>query len=80
MERAELIIKVPTHTHTAHSHSLPTHPRTTHTHHTLTPTQVVMSPHEQAEEFILSYRKLMQGDTDVNNFHKVLEMKVNYHN
>ncbi|XP_064392979.1 vacuolar protein sorting-associated protein 53 homolog [Halichondria panicea] len=37
--------------------------------------KVVMSPHEQAEEFISSYRKLMQGDTEVNNFHKVLEMK-----
>ncbi len=35
-----------------------------------------MSPHEQAEEFISSYRKLMQGDSEVSNFQKVLEMKV----
>ena len=35
-----------------------------------------MSPHEQAEEFIASYSKLMQGDTDISNFQKVLEMKV----
>ena len=35
-----------------------------------------MSPHEMAEEFVSSYRKLMQEDTDVNNFQKVLEMKV----
>ena len=38
-----------------------------------------MSPHEQAEEFIASYTKLMQGDTDTTNFQKVLEMKVNTH-
>lgn len=37
--------------------------------------KVVMAPHQQAEEFISSYRKLMQGDTDVSNFQKVLEMK-----
>ena len=48
-----------------------------HTHtHTHTHAQVVMSPHEQAEEFISSYNKLMQGDSDVSNFQKVLEMKV----
>jgi len=35
-----------------------------------------MSPHEQAEEFISSYMKLMQADSDVTNFQKVLEMKV----
>ena len=35
-----------------------------------------MAPHEQAEAFISSYNKLMQGDADVSNFHKVLEMKV----
>lgn len=35
-----------------------------------------MAPHEQAEEFISSYRKLMQEDMDVNNFQKILEMKV----
>ena len=35
-----------------------------------------MAPHQQAEEFISSYRKLMQEDTDVTNFQKVLEMKV----
>lgn len=40
------------------------------------PLQVVMAPHEQAEEFISSYRKLMQEDIDVNNFQKILEMKV----
>ena len=38
--------------------------------------QVVMSPHEQAEEFISSYMKLMQGDAESSNFQKVLEMKV----
>ena len=38
--------------------------------------KVVMAPHEQAEEFISSYRKLMQEDNDVNNFQKILEMKV----
>ena len=38
-----------------------------------------MSPHEQAEEFIASYTKLMQGDMDTTNFQKVLEMKVNTH-
>ena len=38
--------------------------------------QVVMSPHAQAEEFISSYTKLMQDDSDINNFQKVLEMKV----
>ena len=38
--------------------------------------QVVMSPHAQAEEFISSYTKLMQDDIDINNFQKVLEMKV----
>ena len=43
------------------------------------PVQIVMSPHEQAEEFIASYTKLMQGDTDTTNFQKVLEMKVNTH-
>ena len=37
-----------------------------------------MAPHEQAEEFISSYRKLMQEDTDINNFQKILEMKVWY--
>lgn len=36
-----------------------------------------MAPHEQAEEFISSYRKLMQEDVDLNNFQKILEMKVN---
>ena len=35
-----------------------------------------MSPHAQAEEFISSYTKLMQDDSDINNFQKVLEMKV----
>lgn len=35
-----------------------------------------MSPHEQAEEFIASYTKLMHEDTDISNFQKVLEMKV----
>ena len=34
-----------------------------------------MGPHEQAEEFVSSYRKLIQ-DEDANNFQKVLEMKV----
>ena len=38
--------------------------------------KVVMSPHEHAEEFLASYSKLMQGDTDVANFQKILEMKV----
>ena len=38
--------------------------------------QVVMTPHEQAEAFVSSYRKLMQEDTDINNFQKILEMKV----
>ena len=38
--------------------------------------QIVMSPHEQAEEFIASYTKLMHEDTDISNFQKVLEMKV----
>ena len=38
--------------------------------------KVVMSPHEHAEEFLASYSKLMQGDTDVANFQKTLEMKV----
>lgn len=38
--------------------------------------QVVMVPHEQAEEFISSYLKLIPEDLDVNNFQKVLEMKV----
>ena len=38
-----------------------------------------MAPHEQAEEFISSYRKLMQEDTDINNFQKILEMKVWYY-
>lgn len=38
--------------------------------------QVVMAPHEQAEEFISSYRKLMQEDIDVNSFQRILEMKV----
>ena len=40
--------------------------------------KVVMSPHERAEEFLSSYSKLMQGDTDIANFQKVLEMKVQY--
>ena len=35
-----------------------------------------MAPHAQAEEFIASYTKLMQNDTDISNFQKVLEMKV----
>ena len=35
-----------------------------------------MTPHEQAEEFVSSYRKLIHDDTDVINFQKVLEMKV----
>ena len=35
-----------------------------------------MAPHSQAEEFISSYTKLMQDDSDINNFQKVLEMKV----
>ena len=35
-----------------------------------------MAPHEQAEEFVSSYRKLMKDDTDVNNFQRILEMKV----
>jgi len=38
--------------------------------------KIVMSPHEQAEEFIASYTKLMHEDTDISNFQKVLEMKV----
>lgn len=38
--------------------------------------KVVMSPHEHAEEFLASYSKLMQGDMDIANFQKVLEMKV----
>ena len=38
--------------------------------------KVVMAPHEHAEEFLASYRKLMNGDTDVANFQKILEMKV----
>ena len=38
--------------------------------------KVVMAPHEQAEEFISSYRKLMQEDNDITNFQKILEMKV----
>jgi hypothetical protein len=37
--------------------------------------KVVMSPHERAEEFLSSYNKLMQGDPDIANFQKVLEMK-----
>jgi len=37
--------------------------------------KIVMSPHEQAEEFIASYTKLMHEDTDISNFQKVLEMK-----
>ena len=37
-----------------------------------------MAPHEQAEEFISSYLKLMPEDLDVNNFQKVLEMKVQF--
>ena len=44
--------------------------------HMLNCSQVVMSPHAQAEEFISSYTKLMQDDSDINNFQKVLEMKV----
>ena len=39
--------------------------------------KVVMAPHEHAEEFLASYSKLMNGDTDVANFQKILEMKVN---
>lgn len=35
-----------------------------------------MSPHEQAEEFVSHYLSIMSNDSDVNNFHKVLEMKV----
>ena len=35
-----------------------------------------MAPHAQAEEFISSYTKLMQNDIDLNNFQKILEMKV----
>ena len=42
------------------------------------PLQIVMAPHEQAEEFIASYTKLMHGDTDTTNFQKVLEMKVKH--
>ena len=43
------------------------------THHVM---QVVMAPHEHAEDFVASYTKLMQNDTDIGNFQKVLEMKV----
>ena len=35
-----------------------------------------MAPHEHAEDFVASYTKLMQGDTDIGNFQKVLHMKV----
>ena len=35
-----------------------------------------MAPHEHAEEFVASYTKLMQGNTDIGNFQKVLDMKV----
>ena len=40
--------------------------------------QIVMSPHEQAEEFVDHYLCIMQGagDMDPGNFQKILEMKV----
>lgn len=37
--------------------------------------KVVMAPHEHAEDFVTSYTKLIQSDTDIGNFQKVLEMK-----
>ena len=40
--------------------------------------QIVMSPHEQAEEFVDHYLCIMQGagDMDPGNFQRILEMKV----
>lgn len=35
-----------------------------------------MSPHEHAEEFISNYAKLMEGDSDITSFQRILEMKV----
>lgn len=38
--------------------------------------QIVMSPHEQAEEFVSHYLTIMQGDNETSTFQKILEMKV----
>ena len=38
--------------------------------------QIVMSPHEQAEEFVAHYLTIMQGEVDTSTFQKILEMKV----
>ena len=39
--------------------------------------QVVMSPHEQPQGFVDNYIRLL-SDSDINEFQKVLEMKVRY--
>ena len=64
MEKAELIVKVSaTREFTIDLFSL---------------FQMVMSPHDQAEEFISHYFSIMQRDTDVSSFQKILDMKVQY--
>ena len=35
-----------------------------------------MSPHEEGEEFVLRYIAIMQGDKEITNFQRILEMKV----
>jgi len=38
--------------------------------------QVVMTPHERAADFVASYLKITEQDSDISNFQRVLEMKV----
>ena len=80
MEKAELIVKVCVSSFLYIPHfrilSSPSYYVIMSIHFFLSLNQVVMSPHEQAEEFVSSYRKLLREDTDVNNFQKILEMKV----
>ena len=63
MEKAELIIKV-----TAAMFMTFYHPALSH--------QVVMTPHDRAQEFVESYLKIIEQDLDITNFQRVLEMKV----
>lgn len=35
-----------------------------------------MTPHERAADFVASYLKITEQDSDISNFQRVLEMKV----
>ena len=66
MEKAELIIKVTAAMFIAFYHPVLLY-------------QVVMTPHNRAQEFVESYLKITEQDLDITNFQRVLEMKVCTH-